>query len=309
MNALCSRILLFALPVIILSGCLSGGGSGVASADDPIPGRNLYLQRLASSSTRAQAIREGLHSPDPVIRKNALYETITERGLDGLADIEHLTHDQNPMVQGLMLDFVKTIGEPQLRTRLAKDIAAHSTDPAVQKATKGMIATFHYYRQNKRLRDDPTWDHEIETIQTMVLPDDTCKIHVDQTENGHETKFFAVDYDDSSWKPIKVGGWEQQGLDGYDGVAWYRITFTAPAKGQANAAELHFGAVDEVAWVWLNGVYVSQHDLGPQGWNIPFIMDITPEIKWGEKNLLVVRVYDSVMQGGIWKPITLHVLK
>ena len=309
MNALCSRILLFVLPAVIFSGCVSGGGSGVASTDDPISSRRAYRQRVASPSTRAQAIREGLHSPDPLIRRNALYEIIAERGVEGLADIEHLTHDQDPMVQKLMLDFVKSIGDPQLRTRLAKDIGAHSTDRAVQKAVNNMISTFQYYRQNKRLKDDPTWDHEIETIQTITLPDDTWKILADPTEDGHEKRFFAVDYDDSAWKPIKVGGWEQQGLPQYDGVAWYRITFTAPAKGQANAAELHFGAVDEVAWVWLNGVYVSQHDLGPEGWDIPFVMDITPEIKWGEKNLLVVRVHDSAQQGGIWKPITLHVLK
>lgn len=238
-----------------------------------------------------------------------MYETITEHGLDSLADIEHLTRDQDPLVQGLMLDYVKTIGDPQLRIRLAKDIGAHSTDPGVQKAVNKMISTFQYYRQNLRLKDDPTWDHEIETIQTMTLADDTWKILADPTENGHERKFFAVDYDDSAWKPIKVGGWEHQGLDNYDGVSWYRITFTAPAKGQANAAELHFGAVDEIAWVWLNGIYVSQHDLGPEGWDIPFVMDITPEIKWGEENLLVVRVHDSAQQGGIWKPITLHVLK
>ena len=309
MRTACRRILLFVFPVIILSGCLSGSDPAVTAKDDPIPGRRAYRQRLANSSTRAQAIRDGLHSPDPLIRKNALYETIAERGLDGLADIEHLTRDQDPLVQKLMLDYVKTISNPQLRTRLAQDIGAHSADPAVQKAVNSLISTFNYHRQNMRLKDNPTWDHEIETNQTVTLADDTWKILADPVENGHEKKFFAVDFDDRDWKPVRVGGWEHQGLGPYDGVAWYRITFTAPAKGQANAAELHFGAVDEVAWVWLNGTYVSQHDLGTDGWDIPFALDVTPEIKWGEENLLVVRVYDSAQQGGIWKPVSLHVLK
>ena len=38
-------------------------------------------------------------------------------------------------------------------------------------------------------------------------------------------------------------------------------------------------------------------------------VDCTKEIKWGEKNVLVVRVYDSADAGGIWKPIELNVLK
>ncbi|MDD4097192.1 MAG: hypothetical protein PHC30_00340 [Lentisphaeria bacterium] len=309
MSSSCRRILLFVCPVVMLTGCLSGSVALSGAGDGVIAGRRAYRQQVADPATRAQAIRAGLHSADPLIRKNALYETIADRGEAGIADFEHLTRDQDPLVQGLLLDFVKKIGDPQLRTRLARDIGAHAADPGVQKTVNRMISTFDFFRPNVRLKDNPTWDHEIETVQTMTLPDDAWKIIADPTEDGHEKKFFAVAYDDRDWQPVRVGGWEHQGLGAYDGVAWYRIRFTAPPKGQANAAELHFGAVDEVAWVWLNGTYVSQHDLGTDGWDIPFALDVTPEIKWGEENLLVVRVYDSAQQGGIWKPVVLHVLK
>ena len=76
-----------------------------------------------------------------------------------------------------------------------------------------------------------------------------------------------------------------------------------------NAVELHFEAVDECAWVWLNGIYVGQHDLGPNGWKTPFWIDVTKEIKWGQENVIVVRIQDTAGDGGIWKPVHVEVLK
>ena len=60
--------------------------------------------------------------------------------------------------------------------------------------------------------------------------------------------------------------------------------------------------------MWLNGVYVGQHAIGKDGWAKTFTLDITDEIKWGERNVLVVRVNDSMLGGGIWKPIKLDIL-
>ena len=119
----------------------------------------------------------------------------------------------------------------------------------------------------------------------------------------------AENFDDGSWKPIKVGNWETQGFPGYDGFAWYRIAFDAPAKVDCNAVELSFGGVDEEAWVWLNGVYVGQHAVGVSGWDKPFALDVTDELRWGKRNVLVVRVFDARQAGGIWKPIKLDVLR
>lgn len=303
------RLLLFIWSLMLFAGCFSVPKNDSYAVDDAISLRRIYRQQIADPVTRSSALRAGLHSPDSIIRKNALYETIVDRGSAGLAEIEHLARDPDPLVQTLLLEFVKTLTDTNERLRLAREINAHAAVPSVQKKVNALLGSFNFHRLNLRLRDNPTWDHEIETIQTITLSDDSWKIVTDPAENGHEKNYFAVDFDDSSWKPIKVGGWEHQGLGAYDGIAWYRIRFTAPAKGQANAAELHFGAVDEVAWVWLNGIYVSQHDLGLDGWNIPFALDITPEIKWGEENLLVVRVSDQAQQGGIWKPVSLYLLK
>ena len=73
--------------------------------------------------------------------------------------------------------------------------------------------------------------------------------------------------------------------------------------------EIHFGAVDESAWVWLNGKYAGQHDVGPAGWDRPFDLDITNEVKWGGENQLTVRVEDTKAVGGIWKPVKINIVK
>ena len=78
---------------------------------------------------------------------------------------------------------------------------------------------------------------------------------------------------------------------------------------EAKTVELCFDAVDEEAWVWLNGKYVGQHAEGVSGWNKPFRFRVDDEIVWGGENQITVRVNDSGDAGGIWKGIRLEVLK
>ena len=106
-----------------------------------------------------------------------------------------------------------------------------------------------------------------------------------------------------------MGSWESQGFADYDGVTWYQIKFTMPEKMDCNAVEIAFDAVDESAWVWLNGVYLGAHDVGPEGWREPFAVSCTQEIKWNAENILTIRVYDAAFAGGIYKPLRVEILK
>lgn len=106
-----------------------------------------------------------------------------------------------------------------------------------------------------------------------------------------------------------MGVWEDQGFADYDGVAWYTIKFKMPEKIDSNAVEVVFDAVDESAWVWLNGTYLGAHDVGPEGWKESFAMDCTKEIQWGKENVLTVRVFDAAYAGGIYKPVRIEILK
>ena len=108
----------------------------------------------------------------------------------------------------------------------------------------------------------------------------------------------ARQFDSSAWVPIKAGeSWENQGF-AYDGAAWYRTEFKVPAAWEKPV--IHFGAVDETAWVYVDGKYVGTHD----GWNSAFTM-VIESLAPGETHSLAVRVLDREAMGGMWKPVTL----
>jgi hypothetical protein len=81
---------------------------------------------------------------------------------------------------------------------------------------------------------------------------------------------------------------------------FYRRTFTVPAGWSGRRVQLHFGAVDWQATVWVNGAQVGAHSGGYDG----FGFDITPQLNGGT-NELVVKVWDpsDTRQAGSLPPI------
>ena len=134
---------------------------------------------------------------------------------------------------------------------------------------------------------------------------DMWRFATDPEDVGRAQGWFKPDFDDSAWTPIKIGqGWEKAGFE-YDGVAWYRVQLALPEVPEGKRLLLHFGAVDEQAWVWVNGEFAGEHAHGEGGWQDPFDIDITAQAKPGAANLVAVRVHDSTLQGGIWRPVSL----
>src|SRR3954454_24034899 len=83
--------------------------------------------------------------------------------------------------------------------------------------------------------------------------------------------------------PIRVPGlWEAQGYADLDGVAWYRRRF--PLGDIDGWWALRFGAVMDIADVFLNGTHLGFHD----GAFTPFEFDATPSLVAGE-NVIAVR--------------------
>ena len=70
-------------------------------------------------------------------------------------------------------------------------------------------------------------------------------------------------------------------------IVWYKRSFDLDIK-EGQLAILHFGAVDYVADIYINGNHVRNH----VGGNTSFHMDITPYLKKGTGQQLVVRAYD-----------------
>jgi hypothetical protein len=126
-------------------------------------------------------------------------------------------------------------------------------------------------------------------------------------EIGENDKFANPNYDDSKWERIKVPSrWEDQGFPGYDGYAWYRISFKAPRNLPRRHLYLKLGRIDDVDRVYLNGVYIGgRGELPPNyrtAYNVKRCYPLPQGIlKLGKKNVLAVKVYDKHGTGGIYK--------
>ena len=74
---------------------------------------------------------------------------------------------------------------------------------------------------------------------------------------------------------------------GADNALWYSKSFTVPSKWKNGRVLLHFGAVDWMTDVWVNGVKVGSHT----GGYAPFTFDITQALQ-SKGNEIVMRVWD-----------------
>ena len=93
-------------------------------------------------------------------------------------------------------------------------------------------------------------------------------------------------------------------LRSYDGIGYYALSLNVPRDWKGQEVFLYFGAVDESAWVYLNGKPAGEHIFEkPDDWKTPFTIRIDQHIDWSKgRQGLVVRVEDSSGDGGIWKP-------
>src|SRR6195952_1966891 len=80
------------------------------------------------------------------------------------------------------------------------------------------------------------------------------------------------------------------------GIGWYRKTFTVPAASKDKKVYIDFDGVYQKSTVWING-----HKLGfrPNGY-ISFQYDLTPYLKFRGKNMIAVKVDNSVQPNSRW---------
>ena len=140
--------------------------------------------------------------------------------------------------------------------------------------------------------------------EVMAVPEDGWRFATDPEGVSMKEEWYAKDYDDSSWKTIKVGEfWERQGYKDYDGIAWYRRSLTLPAELAGKRIIFAFGAADESADVYIDGELAGVREAFPGSWDKRFELDLTEHVKPGVEQTYAIRVIDSVGAGGLWKPI------
>lgn len=169
------------------------------------------------------------------------------------------------------------------------------------------IAALQLVRADKQkgYSDEETFA-EIRKSMTEIydFPKDGWKFMLDKLNVGLASGWQKPNLDDSGWRTLAIGRfWEEQG-ENYDGRAWYRKVFTSPEIEPGKRVFLAVGAADEIAKIWLNGKFVGERDIG---WDQPFALEVTRQLKPGRENLLAVQITDRVGAGGLWKSIKLMV--
>lgn len=246
---------------------------------------------------------------DPLVRRTALRALVQIKGADATLVLEPTLKDPSELVRAAAVQAISDMHPYTAQiTALLKQAQQDPSDEVSKVASE---ALWPFHKNGISLREKPAFkDHQLTVTQTIPLANEDWRFQTDLGQTGQEHDWFGASFNDGSWQKIKIGeAWEAQINNAYDGVAWYRKTFTLPAKPAQDGTDIIFEGVDESAWVWVNGIYVGQHDLGADGWNKRFAMDVSDELKWGGENQITVRVLDRKMAGGIWKPVYLEVLK
>jgi hypothetical protein len=289
------------------------GAAAVPSLASGLNDENAVVRRTAARLLAEQgepgklALVPACQDTDMLVRLTAL--KALAQGAKGEAMLIAAVGDQSPMVR---LFAVEQLAAQHPRSKAAEAaLAKAASDEDEQVRNLAVRAQWPFHRDVVSIRDRKDWDHEVEVIQAIPLPKENWRFRLDPKREGHRKKWFAPEFDDSKWKAIAIEqAWQKAGYD-YIGVSWYRRQVELPAKpeGTVNAVEICFDGVDECAWVWINGVYVGGHDIGPGGWDKPFHLDVTKEIRWGATNQVTVRAMNTAHAGGIWKPVRFEVLR
>lgn len=104
-----------------------------------------------------------------------------------------------------------------------------------------------------------------------------------------------------------------------EGIAWYKKTFRLPASLKGKRITLEFEGAMQMASVWFNGKFMTQH----LGGYLPFTIDLTALAKYDADNILFVKLdnrpnplvppgkpvkkLDFIYYSGIYRDVWLHV--
>lgn len=131
-----------------------------------------------------------------------------------------------------------------------------------------------------------------------------------QFKTGDSLEWKNTAYNASNWKSISPGAiWENQGYQGYDGIAWYRQTLTIPSNlrkeiEKEGGITIHLGTIDDADQTFFNGTLIGE--TGKFTPHFQSAYDIERRyfiplkaIRWDQPNVLAIRVYDDAGGGGL----------
>ena len=141
------------------------------------------------------------------------------------------------------------------------------------------------------------------------------QFHFDKENAGEAANWSAgkTEFPDRITVPFSWGC-KLSGLENKADIAWYQRSIKVPESWKGKRVFLVVGACDWLTKGWLDGQALGEH----QGGYTPFEFELTPDVKWGDEQQVVLRVDDTAhdfklygKQGygdakGIWQTIYLE---
>lgn len=140
-------------------------------------------------------------------------------------------------------------------------------------------------------------------------------------QKGEQGAENSIDFDDEAWRTLDLPhDWAIEGPfdQKYDartgglpihGVAWYRKHFTIDKSNEGKKVTVNFDGIMNNGLVYLNGQKVGDRPFGYIG----FEVDLTPYIKFGQENIIAVRVAPEELSArwypgaGIYRNVYLNI--
>lgn len=125
---------------------------------------------------------------------------------------------------------------------------------------------------------------------------------------GHDPAWSSPFREKTHWQAIQVPGpWERQGFSGYNGHAWYRLTFQLPSRFSGESLGVDLGTLGDVDEVFLNGQRIGESGAFPPTYDPATLQRRIyrlprASLRFGEFNELAVHVYNEWRFGGFLGP-------
>jgi beta-galactosidase len=151
-------------------------------------------------------------------------------------------------------------------------------------------------------------------VNSVLLSGAQLRTVIDFNKNwkfflGNDSNSVSLNYNDTKWRMLNLPhDWSIEGsfseknpatnqggaLPG--GIGWYRKLFIVPASAKSKNVFIEFDGIYQNSEVWINGHYLGKR---PNGY-ISFRYDITPYIKFSQKNIVAVKVDNSQQPNSRW---------
>ncbi|MFI2743820.1 sialate O-acetylesterase [Zhouia sp. PK063] len=161
----------------------------------------------------------------------------------------------------------------------------------------------------------PDFKTELQTLEKLssnqIEEDYQTKLknwltEVDNKDKGYLNKkaVWAQSIPTNSWGDIKIPSfWEKSVLPNFDGIVWFKKTFTVTKNATDKELKLHLGRVDDNDMVWINGKFIGKTD----GFAIDRYYTIPRNRLHQGTNEITVRVTDTGGDGGLYSDdIAIH---